>query len=214
MGLRDSEKTSPADEKLPRIQSDGFVPDNVDTLLPPPATASSTKPGSTSSGRVKRKQARIDGGFRVHWERLRRRLGTGTSPSTSSVIEESTAPSSITARGPIAQYEERDEVDEVVIDRNWQEELKSSISQSEQGASPEKSNSHHHGGTTTDHDSLFFHATGFWASCLPLIILRWRVWPAILDFFSLRFLDQKAEIHYAKESWFMRKVRPLRLSVV
>lgn len=206
MGLH-SEKATPIDEKITLTQSARLTPANVNALLPPPATAS-TKQGSTSSGRQKRKQARIDGGLRVRWARLRRRLGTGTSPSTSSIIEESTAPSSVTAgRAPITHIEDGDEVDEVVIDRNWQEELKSSTSHSDQGASPEKSNSHHHGGTTTDHDSLFFHATGFWASCWPLIVLRWRVWPAIVDFFVLRFMDQKAEIHYAKESWFMRKVR-------
>lgn len=84
---------------------------------------------------------------------------------------------------------------------------------SEQEGSPKKSDSHAVGGTTTDHESLAIHADGFWALCLPLIILRWRVWPFIVDFFSLRFFDEKAEAHYSKEHWFMRKALALWASV-
>ncbi|KAA1470157.1 hypothetical protein DENSPDRAFT_774313 [Dentipellis sp. KUC8613] len=182
-----------------------------DTLLPAPAVAA-----STSSRRKGKKSARIDGGpsgLRVHWARFRRRLGTGTSPSTSSLIDESTAGTHTSdTRFPRSDREGGDEdtVDEIVVDRNWSDEIKSSVSQtqSEQGPSPEKSNSHNHAGgvaTTTDHDSVAIHAEGFWGLAMPLIILRWRVWPAIVDFFSLKFFDEKSETHYRKENWFMRK---------
>ncbi|KAI0318763.1 hypothetical protein OF83DRAFT_1231076 [Amylostereum chailletii] len=187
-----------------------------DPFLPPPVLAKSIA-GSTSTKR--KKSARIEevggrAGLRVHWSRLRRRLGTGTSPSTtSSLVDESAAESSVARHQNMARYEQDDEVDEVVVDRNWSEELKSSVSLSEQGGSPDKTASHQIGGTTTDHESFALHVEGVWALCTPLIILRWRLWPAILDFFSLRFYDEKAEAHYAKENWFMRKSLALWSSV-
>ncbi|TFY66934.1 hypothetical protein EVG20_g4155 [Dentipellis fragilis] len=167
-----------------------------DTLLPAPVVAA-----STSSRRKGKKSARIDG-------------GPGTSPSTSSLIDESTAGTHTSdTRFPRSDREGNDDddaVDEIVVDRNWSDEIKSSVSQtqSEQGPSPEKSGSHNHAGgvaTTTDHDSVAIHAEGFWALAMPLIILRWRVWPAIVDFFSLKFFDEKSETHYRRENWFMRK---------
>ncbi|THH17447.1 hypothetical protein EW146_g3364 [Bondarzewia mesenterica] len=180
------------------------IPAAVDAFLPPPAVAPIP---STRSKPTFKKSARIDGGLRVHWAKIRRRLGSGTSPSTSSVIDGSTAGNSTIVRNQLAQYEEGDELDEVIVDRNWSEHLKSSVSLSEAGPSPEKSGGPHQNGTSnTDHDSLAaFHSDGARAACLPFIILRWRLWPAVVDFFSLRFPDDNAEGQYRKEHWFMRK---------
>lgn len=52
-----------------------------DCVLPPPATVSFQP----------RKKARASTPARVHWAKLKRRLGPGTSPSTSSIIGASTA---------------------------------------------------------------------------------------------------------------------------
>ncbi|KAI0058853.1 hypothetical protein BV25DRAFT_1918961 [Artomyces pyxidatus] len=184
---------------------------NADALLPPPAVA---KDGSTASGRQKRKKsARVESGLRVHWARFRRRLGTGTSPSTSSLMDESTGESSVMRQHIKGPYGEDDEVDEVVVDRNWAEEIKSSVSQSEAGDSPEKSQALGGANASTDHESVALHIEGFWAICTPLIILRWRLWPAIVDFFSLRFFDERSEQYYTKENWFMRKSLALWSSV-
>lgn len=110
------------------------TPDYSDMgALPPPVIAKTTSKsvaGSTST--KQKKSARIEvvpGGLRVHWARLRRRLGTGTSPSTSdSMIDESAGDSSTTRHPNLTgTYEDDDEVNEVVVDRVWSEELKSSV---------------------------------------------------------------------------------------
>ncbi|KAI0042739.1 hypothetical protein FA95DRAFT_1598309 [Auriscalpium vulgare] len=172
----------------------------ANSLLPAPVVA-----GEGSPSIKRKKSARVEsGGLRVHWARIRRRLGTGTSPSTSSIIDDSAADGSIKRR-QFSTYGDDDEVDEVVVDRNWSEEMKSSVSQSDMGDTPERPSSHAVGGASTDHDSVAIHAEGFWGMWTPFIIIRWRIWPAVAQFFSLRFLDERAESYYVKESWFMRK---------
>ena len=115
-------------------------------------------------------------------------------------------------------------VDEVVVDRVWyysheHERTSATQSQSEPAVpvggfgsagnniNPEKSGgSHQHTNAGTDHDSLSPRAEGLWGLWLPLTILRYRAWPATLDFFSSRFYDEKAEDNYRKEIWFSGKV--------
>jgi osomolarity two-component system, sensor histidine kinase SLN1 len=159
------------------------------------------------------KKARIDTGIkrnmRVHWDRLLRKMGNGTAPSSSSAHDESTTGESSGYRHrPTTLTSEEDEwVDEVVVDREWAEELKStSITHSEHVGTPERGGSNMMGGTSTDRESLAMHVEGFWSSCTPLIWLRWRLWPFLFGFFYTRFLDEKSEEHYNKENWFMRKV--------
>ncbi|EED83763.1 hypothetical hybrid sensor histidine kinase [Postia placenta Mad-698-R] len=171
--------------------------------LPPPVVQ-----GSVSSGRRgKKKSARVDGGLRVHWAQFKRRIGTGTAPSTSSALEpdDSGDSSSNAQMRQDAQHEvEDDGVDEVVVDREWSDEIKSSsITHSEHGGTPEKSCNQL--GTSTDRESLAFHVDGMWASCGLLIFLRWRVWPTVHQFFAHHFVDEKSEMHYRKENWFLGK---------
>ena len=176
-------------------------------VLPPPAAA------AAATYNRQKKTLRIDGGpsLRVYWTRFRRRLGAGTAPSTSSLVDSSAqgsndGPRSDTQGGH--QGEDDAEVDEVVVDRNWSDDIKSSVSLSEQDISLDRSGGHHHvAGPTTDRDSVALHTGGFWGLSTPLIILRWRVFPAIVDFFSTKFPNIKSEQHYVKENWFMRKVR-------
>ena len=56
-------------------------------------------------------------------------MGNGTSPSTSDSLLDESAGDSSTVRHPglTGTYEDGDEVDEVVVDRVWSEELKSSV---------------------------------------------------------------------------------------
>jgi len=176
-------------------------------VLPPPAAAI-----TTTYNRPK-KTLRIDGGpgLRVYWTRFRRRLVAGTAPSTSSLVDSSAQGSNDGFRSDTQggrQGEDGAEVDEVVVDRNWSDEIKSSVSLSEQDISLDRPGGHHHvAGPNTDRDSVALHTGGFWGLSTPLIILRWRVFPAIVDFFSTKFPNKKSEQHYVKENWFMRKVR-------
>jgi hypothetical protein len=179
-------------------------------VLPPPVVAT-----STPYNRPK-KTIRIDGGRRlgVHWTRFRRRLGAGTSPSTSSLVEDSAPSSSVDPKGG-SQYDDYAEVDEVVVDRNWSDEIKSSVSLSEQDISLDRPVGHHPTtGPSTDRDSVALNTTGFWGLCTPLVILRWRLFPAIVEFFSPKFLNEKSELHYVKENWFMHKVRCISISLL
>ena len=203
------------DEKKPfeppaAPSSRSLSPDEPDSdheapVLPSPVVAASTP----------KRTIRIDGGhrIRVHWSRFRRRLGAGTSPSTSSLVEDSALSSSVGIRGDPkrgSQCDDDIEVDEVVVDRNWSDEIKSSVSLSEQDISLDRPPGHHlTTGPSTDRDSVAVHTSGFWGLCTPLVILRWRLFPAIVEFFSPRFLNEKSELHYVKENWFMHKVRPI-----
>ena len=180
--------------------------------LPPPV---SFPADTSSSGRRSRtkKNARISGGLRVHWDRFVRKLGSGTAPSTSSNFDDSVGESSGYPRSrqdgqPGGGGEPADDrVDEVVVDREWSDEIKSSsVTHSEHGGTPEKSGSNHLGGTNTDRDSFAVRPEGFWGLCRPLIFLRWRAWPLMHSFFCTRFIDEKSEMHYNKENWFLRKV--------
>ncbi|KAI1791886.1 hypothetical protein LXA43DRAFT_888392 [Ganoderma leucocontextum] len=178
--------------------------------LPPPVSFSSdiSSPGRRSRHK---KTARFSAGLRVHWDRFVRKLGSGTSPSSSSNLDDSVGESSGYPRsrigGPVGEAQLQDErVDEVVVDREWSDEIKSSsVTHSEHGGSPDKSGSNPLGGTNTDRDSFAIRPEGFWGSCRVLIFLRWRLWPASYGFFSTRFLDEKSEMHYNKENWFLRK---------
>ncbi|KAI0642307.1 hypothetical protein C8Q79DRAFT_1003202 [Trametes meyenii] len=165
-----------------------------------------------STGRRSRtkKNARVHGGLRVHWDRFVRKLGSGTAPSTSSNFDDSVGESSGYPRSrqgqPAFQDTQDDQVDEVVVDREWSDEIKSSsVTHSEHGGTPEKSGSNHHAGTNTDRDSFAIRPEGFWGSCRPFIFLRWRLWPLTYSFFCTRFMDEKSEMHYNKENWFLRK---------
>jgi osomolarity two-component system, sensor histidine kinase SLN1 len=173
------------------------------TVLPPPITTTYNRP---------KKTLRIDGGrgLHVYWIRFRRRLGAGTAPSTSSLVDSSAQGSNDGFRSDTQgghQGDDEAEVDEVVVDRNWSDEIKSSVSLSEQDVPLDRPGGHNVAGPNTDRDSVALHTGGFWGLSTPLIILRWRVFPAVVDFFSTRFPNKKSEQHYVKENWFMRKVR-------
>jgi len=198
-------------QNVPSYMSKAGKPNPVENLLPVPVQQGA---GSESCKR-KQKNARIGGGLKVYWANFRKRIGTGTAPSTTSMVGDGSATGSSNTRPATTTDDEKEEVDEIVVDRAWSEEIKSSVAHSEAGvvASPEKSNGHYQPAeTSVDHESLQ-HYEGFWALSSPLVFIRWRCWPLVKEFFTSRFFDQKAEERYQKENWFMRKPVALWSSV-
>jgi osomolarity two-component system sensor histidine kinase SLN1 len=161
----------------------------LDGGLPAPVLQNSTTASSTHS---KKKSVRLTW-LPACWASFTRRIGSGTAPSTSSLIGD-TVDSNHTHRAETGQ-EKREVVDEIVVDRGWSDEMKSSIYHSEHGASPEKSGSNPQVGSI--YENLYVH-DGFWSLWFPLVILRWRVWPKVEKFFCSRFSDEKAEQHYTQ----------------
>ncbi|KAG6902561.1 hypothetical protein C0995_014950 [Termitomyces sp. Mi166 len=131
------------------------------------------------------------------WSSFKRRLGTVQAPSSSSVIDES-AESHVVEMpdGPVQNDD--DVVDEVIVDRVWSEDFTSSATHSDHIGSPEKSGGSHHGGrSASDHESL--HGPEGVGGVLSVgVLLRWRIWPAIVKFFSSSFADPKSEANYAQ----------------
>ncbi|KIP07108.1 hypothetical protein PHLGIDRAFT_30145 [Phlebiopsis gigantea 11061_1 CR5-6] len=158
-----------------------------DALLPAPAVQFSParRKQQLQHIRVKESAAR---GLRVQWDRLRRKFGSGTAPSASSdeLDTESVGEPSVVYGGyrpEVRKLEAADEVDEVIVDREWGEDVHTSSVHSGQGGSGPPGQ-----GVT------------------PIMTyLRWRVWETILRLFVQRFLDEKSEEQYRKEQWFLRK---------
>ncbi|KAG1737208.1 Tco5, signal transduction HAMP domain histidine kinase [Suillus lakei] len=173
------------------------------TGLPLPVT----QPTSTAdSGRQKTKKARVHG-LRVYWECFMKRMGT-ESPSSSSAFVDS-----IRDSGQIRLRTEDgtdvDEVNEIVVDRDWIEDMKNSPDHLEYD--PDNSGDSHMvhvgagTGTSVDHESTTFPDDGGPFRRF-LFLLRWEVWPAVHKFFYVRFNDDKTEERYRGECWCIRKL--------
>src|SRR6266481_293599 len=63
-------------------------PDPAENLLPVPVQQGA---GSEFGKRKQKKNARIGGGLRVYWANFRKRIGTGTAPSTTSMVGDGSA---------------------------------------------------------------------------------------------------------------------------
>lgn len=167
-------------------------------LLPPPATAKDRQ----SRPRGNSKSVQISGGWRAHWAAFKKQIGSGTAPSSSSSPDESIGTASYVHKPQGPPTGEQDgHVDVVVVDRLWGEEP----GWSAKSDSNEETHAENRLGTTnTDHNSSEAD-TGFWSWYPLLLFLRWRIWPPICGFFRLRFPDHKFEVHYVRETWFLRK---------
>ncbi|OAX40331.1 hypothetical protein K503DRAFT_714771 [Rhizopogon vinicolor AM-OR11-026] len=141
-------------------------------------------------------------GLRLYWAHLLKRMDT-ESPSTSAIVDSSLDSSQIRPRTD--DDPDADEVDEIVVDRDWTEDMKSSVNHSE--LPQEKSGDSHivHVGSVTDtsvsHGIL--EDPGLFRQFL--IFLRWEVWPVAYKFFYVQFYDENTEKRYRKERWFIRK---------
>ena len=169
-------------------------------LLPAPATSKSRE----SRPRRNSKSVQITGGgWRTYWAAFKRQITTGTAHSSSSSPDESIVSASYVHKPQGSTTGEQDgQLDVVVVDRLWCED---------QGRSATKSDSNEEShaekrppATNTDPDGPEAD-TGFWASLSVLSFLRWRIWLPVWNFFRLRFVDDKFEAHYVKETWFLRK---------
>lgn len=99
--------------------------------------------------------------------------------------------------------DEDGEVDAVVVDRAWSEEIKSSESSpSEHGANVmlfDRSAMGQTGptvGKTSDHESE--EPRGIGRILRPFVVLRYKFFPTLREFFFTRFEDEKSESHYAQ----------------
>ncbi|KAI0747292.1 hypothetical protein BC629DRAFT_1585210 [Irpex lacteus] len=103
---------------------------------------------------------------------------------------------------------EAEEIDEVVVEREWGDELKS-CNTSEHGG--EKAhNTPTAGGLITlspvaERDSESTHSQSTASACKTLGYLRHRAWPAIYGFFDTRFSSPQSEEQYRRENWYFRK---------
>lgn len=171
------------------------------TDLPLPVISSST------NARASKKSARFDN-LSVHWARFRKRMGAGTVLDNSSLLGESAAETNYIRR--LENAETSDFVDEVVVDRMWSEEIKSSVTHSDHGASPEKSGTSHppeRGTGTSDHESVSEE------KFKALTMLRYRAVPLFMEIFSSRFLDDKAEQHYAQVCCYIQRFFPCKTQI-
>jgi osomolarity two-component system, sensor histidine kinase SLN1 len=167
-------------------------------LLPPPATAKDRP----SRPRRNSKSVQISGGWRVRWAAFKKQIGSGTAPSSSSSPDDSTGTASSIQKpqGPPTS-QQNVHVDVVVVDRLWGEDP----GWSTKSDSNEETHAENRHGTTNSDPNSSEADTGFWGLSPIFLFLRWRIWPPILGFFLLRFPDHKFEVHYAKETWFLRK---------
>ncbi len=197
------------DEKLEIVPSTAFTEIDVrtsnGTTVPVSANSTATEhhglpPPVTQSGIVttielcNRKKV---GGFSFYWARFKKRIGTGTAPSSSSLVGESAAERAYTRRAA-EQYEEGNNdgiVDEIVVDRTWTEEIQTSVS-SECVPTLEKTPSQQHIQSSVESASIVYE--GLWSFWKPLAIIRWRTWPFLMEVFSSRFADDKTERYYAQ----------------
>ncbi|PPQ64353.1 hypothetical protein CVT24_008422 [Panaeolus cyanescens] len=166
----------------------------VDTSLPPPVLH------KVESRKMKQKSARF-AGLNINWANFRRRIGTGTAPSSGSLMGESTTETTCMRKREY-RVEDGDHVDTVVVDRVWTEEIKTSVTHSDHGGTPEKSGGSNPPLMGTDNVS----DTDAHGESYPRNIFQWqRGWKLIMKLFSSRFADEASEEHYAQETWFYKK---------
>lgn len=170
-------------------------------LLPAPVTAKDvpSRPPRNS------KSVKFSSSFGAHWAAFKKKVASGTTPSTSSSPDDSTGTASyaLKPREP-APGEQDDHVDVVVVDRVWGEDPGWS-NKGDSNPPHEEVRAEDKLGTTNTDPASSEADTNFWTSSPVLSFFRWRIWPPILAFFRLRFVDQKFEGHYVKETWFLRK---------
>jgi len=169
------------------------------------------------------KNARIKtGGLRVRWARFKQRLGTASALSES-LLDGADSRSADSARslrrvgGTGTGTGEGDgdeddprEVDDVVVENELL-----SVTQSSEPASGSRSGgngtgtgkkkSHSSSLGTGESCSATQNTYGIWESNAVLTFLRWRLWPAIDNFFGVRFINENMEQSYRREIWATSK---------
>ncbi|KAH7890900.1 Tco5, signal transduction HAMP domain histidine kinase [Phlebopus sp. FC_14] len=183
---------------LPSVHS---LPQDLLELPGPVTLAGTASPGR----RKKRKTARINY-LKLLWARFVKRVGIDPPSDSSATIDSSLDGSQVRPR---TEDDDSDEVDEIVVDRDWTEDLKSSLNQTslDRGQQAKSADSHIHAGgtgTSVGHDSTTMPEDHHFLGRF-IIYLRWELWPAIDNFFRVRFFDENIEERFHKEHWCMKK---------
>ncbi|KAK0239193.1 hypothetical protein EDD85DRAFT_1022584 [Armillaria nabsnona] len=144
--------------------------------------------------------------FKTFLKHFRRRLAPPTSRSMMDALDQAmNQPHDLSP----SLEDEKDEIDEIVVDRCWSEEYASSSHSSDVVDSTSG-----FGEIFEERDSTSAsHRAGFWASCRPLIFIRWRLWRYLQDFFNPRFENPVVELDYEKEVWEVSKNLALWASI-
>lgn len=154
--------------------------------------------------RRKKKTARF-AGLRVHWARFMKQIGADA-PSDSSAVADSSLESSLPrTRQRTEEDVDGDGVDEIVVDRDWSEDLRSSLNHSSERGHTRSADSNAQIGTSLGRGTSALSDDSHILSAL-YSSLRWEVWPATVKFFCVRFLDDRTEQRFRKEHWFIKKV--------
>ncbi|KAG9313135.1 Tco5, signal transduction HAMP domain histidine kinase [Chiua virens] len=182
--------------RTPRLRDSPSLPHDF-FHLPVPAPLA----GPTASARRKKKRSTRFAGLKVHWAHFVKRV------SADSLSDSSTLPDGSLESHPVRRRTdeavEADQVDQIVVDRDWTEDLASSLNQPSERGHTRSSDSAQLGSslgraTTATADDTHILSLIFWS-------LRWEAWPAIVKFFATRFLDDKTEQRFYKEHWFIKK---------
>ena len=140
-----------------------------------------------------------------HWQQFKERLRPAAAPPDGLLVKsESLHDDDVDSR--MADLDSaNDGVDEVVVDRAWSEDLKSSASYSENPLSPEKSSATPQLHPPDARSDIYVFEK--WSFYTPLLFLRFRAWPLVLKIFSSRFASDEVENAYSQ-------VRRLACSVI
>jgi len=167
------------------------------------------------------KNARIkSAGLRVRWARFKQRMGTASAVSESLLDGADSSDSARSLRRVYgnaegdADEDDPTEVDEVVVDNELDSAtLPSEPASGSGGDGTGKKKSHSSSLGTGESWNGTQPSYGLWESNTLLTFFRWRLWPAIDNFFSVRFMDENMETSYRKELWATSKSLALYASL-
>ncbi|KAJ7117815.1 hypothetical protein C8R44DRAFT_201560 [Mycena epipterygia] len=191
---------SPRTVKSNRRQPIAFDPSvgSLQLTLPIPVTAS-----------VDQKTIRFQS-FASKWASIKAYVKrTLAAPYASTSLVENLVPDVISATPKTTdseQFNESDEVDEVVVDRSWSEDF-----ETETNSDAAETASSRHDATASDAGTLDAHPDGLWA-LPPLVFIRGRLWPVFVEFYMPRF-EEADERLYQREVWGQTKRLSLWASV-
>src|ERR1700722_3957930 len=189
------------------------MPPLGNSLLPAPIVQNRTPAARRYNG--------IKSALTVRWAHIKSRLCTVDSPFSTSIpsaasVDDKDDDNSIPSFPPHPQGTDEEpketKVDEVVVDRVWSDDPKSSVTQYHSDHSEKSETGSTCGSVQLNLDQfrlpgLQMHSerlNGFWS---PLLTVPCRAWPSVRKFFSLRFHDERAEANYRDENWLLNKAR-------
>ena len=135
----------------------------------------------------------------MRWARFKQRLGTASALSESLLDGADSADSQRSLRriGGNGEGDGDDddprEVDEVVVDNELHSVTQPSEPASGSGGNETGKKKSHSSSLGTGESCSAQHQYGIWESNVILTFLRWRLWPAIDNFFRVRFINENME---------------------